>query len=139
MNRLRWYAARILVLTGMAWMLASCAITESTTETMANTVEASTDFTSSTSPRDSSSAADQKIYAFTTVNFDRIREDMARGEGEYLASLASLLGVPETEQPAFFAMAKEKFPVLFRSEQTTPEEMLANLQSELAAHPEMRS
>lgn len=127
MHRRRGFGFKIVALLGLAWLISSCAITESTTETVGNTVNASIKFTSSTSPGQSSGALDQKVYAFTAVNFDRIREDMARGGGEYLTSLASLMGIPQGEQTAFFALTKESFPTLFSSEQTTPEELLTKL------------
>jgi hypothetical protein len=123
----------IVALMGVTWLLASCAITASTTETVGNTVNASIKFTSSTSPGQSSSARDQKVYAFTAVNFARIREDMARGGGEYLTSLASLMGISASEQSAFFALTKESFPTLFSSDQTTPEELLTKLDQAMGA------
>ncbi|MGF1614652.1 MAG: DUF3015 family protein [Gammaproteobacteria bacterium] len=128
MNRRREWIPRVVVLSGLTWLLSSCAFTETTTETVANTSEATVEFTSSTSPRDSTSAAEQKVYAFTTVNFERIREDMARGGGEYLASLASLMGIPEAGQPAFFALTKERFPGLLSSDELTPRELVARLE-----------
>lgn len=127
MDRRGGLVFHIMALLGLTWLLSSCALTESTTETVGNTVNASLKFTSSTSPGQSSSARDQKVYAFTAVNFDRIREDMARGGGEYLTSLASLMGIPASEQPAFFVLTKESFPTLFNSDQITPEELLAKL------------
>lgn len=127
MDRHRGLVVKIMALLGLTWLLSSCAITESTTETVGNTVNASIKFTSSTSPGQSSSARDEQVYAFTAVNFERIREDMARGGGEYLTSLASLMGIPDSEQPAFFVLTRESFPTLFSSDQTTPEELLTRL------------
>ena len=127
MDRRQGLNFNTVVLLGLAGLLSSCALTESTTETIGNTTNASIKFTSSTSPGQSSSALDPKVYAFTAVNFDRLREDMARGGGEYLTSLASLIGIPESQHPAFFALTKERFPTLFSSEQTTPEELLGKL------------
>jgi hypothetical protein len=37
------------------------------------------------------------------------------------------MGIPESEQPAFFALTKNSFPTLFSSDQTTPEELLTRL------------
>lgn len=139
MNRRRGLVFKMGALVGLPWLLSSCALTESTTETVGNTVNASIRFTSSTSPGQSASAQDQKIYAFTAVNFDRIREDMARGGGEHLASLASLMGIPASEQPAFFELTRESFPTLFSSDQTTPEELLANLEQAMDAQRQSAS
>jgi hypothetical protein len=79
------------------------------------------------------------VSIFTDQNFDRIREDMALGGGEHLASLAALLDIPEAQQPSFFRLTKEKFSILFSSANTTPEEMLAKLDKELTTHPDLRS
>lgn len=133
MENSRSFVLNIGALAGAIWLLSSCALTDTTTETVGNTVNASIKFTSSTSPGQSSSAREQKVYAFTTVNFDRIREDMARGGGEYLTSLASLMGIPDSEQAAFFALTQEHFPTLFSSEQTTPEELLTHLDLMMSA------
>lgn len=110
--------------------------TEGSSETFANTSEASTKFTSSTSPRSSSDQAElQRLHAFTAVNFSRLREEMARGNGEHLAALASLLHISEAHQAEFFALSKQNFSRLFSSEQTTPDEMLARLDTQLSIFP----
>jgi hypothetical protein len=123
-------------------LLSSCAVftraTEGTTETLENTSEASTDFTSSTSPRDDDSSQAEKTRAFAAANLDRLREDMARGGGEHLASLAHLLGVSPNHREDFFVLTREKYPVLFSSEPTVPEDLLARLDTELNAHPRWR-
>ncbi len=100
----------LLPLAGFMMILSSCAVltesTEGTTETLENTTDASTDFTSSTSGRDEDESRAQKIKAFTTVNMDRLREDMARGGGEHLASLAYLLGVGKEHRDDFFTLTQ---------------------------------
>ncbi len=135
-------ALMILTLLGFGVLLSSCAVTiqatDSTTDTLANATEGTTDFTSSTSPGDEEGSAAQKAKAFTIANFSRIREDMARGSGEHLASLAHLLGVSETHRSDFFALSQKDYPVLFHSPRTTPEVLLAGLNEELSAHPEWR-
>jgi len=98
----------------------------------------STDVTSSTSPGSSSKSAN-KAGAFTSANFARLKEDMALGRGEHLASLAVLLDIPEERRVEFFMLTKEKFPTLITSEQTTPEELLAALDREIMTHPHLRS
>lgn len=117
------------VLAGGLWTTSCTVVTDPTKPT--------TDVTSSTSPG-SSSKSEQKSEAFTNTNLARLKEDMALGQGEHLASLATLLGVPEKRRSEFFALAKEKFPSLVSSEQTTSEELLAALNRELARHPHLR-
>lgn len=76
-----------------------------------------------------------KVLFFASVNFENLKQDMARGQGEYLASLAALLGVSEGQQPEFFAMTQENYASLFTSEQTAPSEMLTVLKQKMLAHP----
>ncbi len=72
------------------------------------------------------------------VNLDRLKEDMARGGGEHLTAFAQLLGVKESHQADFFAVAKRDYPVLFSTEPTTSEQLLARLDTELNAYPSWR-
>ncbi len=134
---------RLMTVVGCMILLSSCAVltrsTEGTSETLQNTSDASTDFTSSTSPSDEEKKSDaQKVKAFAAVNFDRLKEDMARGSGEHLTAFAHLLGIKETHKSEFFAFTKHNYPTLFGSEPTTSEVMLARLDTELNAHPAWR-
>jgi hypothetical protein len=117
-------------------MLMSCSITTDPTKASS---DAAADITSSTTPSSSSkpSAAEKAEY-FARDNFFRLKEDMAIGKGEHLASLATLLGVPEQHQVEFFALTKEKFPSLVSSDQVTADDMLLALDRELAAHPHLQ-
>jgi hypothetical protein len=122
--------------TGLAMALSSCSLFGTTQ----NTFEATTDFTSSTSPSsDSDSEKKEEVSKFTDQNFDSIREDMALGGGEHLTSLAVLMDIPEAQQASFFMLTKEKFSILYSSANTTPEEMLTKLDEELATHPDLQS
>jgi len=49
---------------------------------------------------------DFKITAFAAANRANLQQDIAAGQGEYLASMGVLLGVPENRQPAFFSSAQ---------------------------------
>ena len=60
---------------------------------------------------------------------------MAQGRGEHLASLATLLGVPEEAQPEFFALVQENYTRLVGSDHTTAVTMLQALQTAMAERP----
>lgn len=77
----------------------------------------------------------QQIATFASTNLERLKTDMAAGQGEYLDSLATLMDIAPTDQPAFFALAQQKFTVLFPSERTTAASMLMTLDRELQADP----
>ncbi|MGD0585124.1 MAG: DUF3015 family protein [Oryzomonas sp.] len=137
------FPMRVVVAGSLMALVSSCAVTtdstKGTSETLQNTSEASTNFTSSTSPRDEGKTSDaQNVKRFASVNLDRLREDMARGSGEHLTAFAHLLGVRENRQAEFFAVTKQNYPILFGSEPTTSDEMLARLDTELAANPAWR-
>ncbi|MBI3807390.1 MAG: DUF3015 domain-containing protein [Nitrospirae bacterium] len=68
-------------------------------------------------------------------SFESLAEEMAQGRGEHLASLATLLGVPEEAQPEFFALVQEKYTILVGSDDTTAVTMLQALQSAMAERP----
>ncbi|MCX5724264.1 MAG: DUF3015 family protein [Nitrospirae bacterium] len=59
---------------------------------------------------------EHKLTAFTTLNRANLEQDLARGEGEYVASLATLLGVPVAQQSIFHAKAQESFETLTDSD-----------------------
>lgn len=131
---------KLLLIGGFMGTLTACAVTtrstEGSTETFQNTTDASSDFTSSTSPRDESKDAEaRKVKAFASVNLDRLKEDMARGGGEHLTAFAHLLGIKEMHQREFFAVTKQNYPTLFSPEPTSSDQMLARLGDEIAAHP----
>jgi len=67
--------------------------------------------------------------------FESLAEDMAQGRGEHLASLAALLGVPEEDQPEFFALVQEKYTLLVGSDDTTAVTMLQALQGAMVERP----
>ena len=77
---------------------------------------------------------DQEVNAFAHLNFDNLKQDMAKGRGEYLASLGSLMGVTPAHQDDFFALAQAHYMTVIRSEQTTPAEMLVALNQLLVPH-----
>ena len=116
--------------------LSACSITTAPTDASSETVESiselSSDLSSSTSGgEDSSASSDFAAKRFVKSNFDRLRSDMAVGEGEYLSSLATLLAIGNGDKSEFYALTKANFSQLFVSSSTTPEELFANLQREL--------
>ena len=68
-------------------------------------------------------------------SFESLKQEMAQGSGEHLASLATLLGVPNENQPEFFSLVQEKYASLVRSEDTKPIVMLQAIQEVMAGHP----
>jgi len=59
---------------------------------------------------------EHKAIAFATYNKANLEQDLARGQGEYVTSLATLLGVPSDRQSSFQANAQGAFDVLTTSD-----------------------
>jgi hypothetical protein len=79
--------------------------------------------------------AEHKVNAFAALNFENLSQDMAQGHGEHIASLATLMGVPADQQPAFFAMTQEKYASLVTAGETSPVAMVKALNEAVATNP----
>ena len=56
--------------------------------------------------------AEHKAEVFVASTFESLSQDMARGQGEHLASLATMMGVTVEHQPAFFSLAQDRYRTL---------------------------
>ncbi len=79
--------------------------------------------------------ADQKTTLFAQLNFENITQEMAQGQGEHLASLATLLGVPAEQHAAFFAMTQERYTSLVHTGEASPVAMIKAINESLASGP----
>lgn len=77
----------------------------------------------------------EQVAAFTQTHLERLKQDMAAGQGEHLASLATLLGIEPSRQSDFFDLTQRQFTELFPSDRTTATELLAALDRALLADP----
>lgn len=109
-----------------------------------NTTKATADtivkFSSSTSPgelftSDGLVARDQQVALYTAIVFENLQQDVARGDGQYLASLAVLLDVPPDRQHEWVLATQSQYSVLFASGRTKANEMLVGLTRDFAAIP----
>jgi hypothetical protein len=108
-------------------MVSACNTSKATVETFAK-------FTSSTSPGEWINAdgviqESQKARLFTAVAFENLEQDIARGNGEYLTSLAVLLKIPSGKQDEFMTRSQSNYSLLFAPDIRTAETMLATLTS----------
>jgi hypothetical protein len=79
--------------------------------------------------------AQEKVNVFASLNFENLAQDMAQGQGEHLTSLATLMGIPAAQQPAFFAMTQEKYSSLVTAGETSPVALVKALNEAVATHP----
>ncbi len=69
-------------------------------------------------------AVDDRVHLFVSKNMDELAQDIARGEGMYLETLALLMGVPENERTAFYSKLSRNFDRIFPSDKVTSAEVL---------------
>jgi len=125
---------RIITLKGLmgALVLASVGLGVSACNTSKATVDTFAKFTSSTSPgewidADGVIQESQKARLFAAVAFENLEQDIARGNGEYVRSLAVLMKIPAAEQDEFRSLSQAQYSRLFASDRRTAESLLATL------------
>jgi hypothetical protein len=78
---------------------------------------------------------EHKTTMFAQLNFESLSQEMAQGQGEHLASLATLMGVPAEHQAAFFAMTQERYTSLIKTGESSPVAMVKAINDAIATHP----
>ncbi len=96
-------------------------------------------FTSSTSGSlaknaDQATTTAEKAARFAKENWDSLLQDLARGGGEYLASLATLWDIPIEDQAAFFALAQDQYRAQTEEGIVKRPELLTRLHERWANH-----
>jgi len=81
--------------------------------------------------------AENKTTMFAQLNSDALAQEMAQGGGEHLTSLATLLGVPQDRQAAFFAMTQERYTSLTGAGEQSAVAMVKALNEAISAHPQL--
>ena len=119
----------ILLLGGLSLLsLSACSIKA----TLNQTTDTTSNITGSTSGRawwneDGMLKQEHKIAAFTTYNADNLASDMARGQGEYFASLQALH--QRSENTDAQAAAQDAYGRWSRSGSTSPDALVTHWQS----------
>ena len=70
---------------------------------------------------------EQQSETFVASNMDTLTVEIAQGNGDHLAALATILGVADADKPAFYSLAKDQYEPLFTATGTTPVTVLATL------------
>lgn len=81
----------------------------------------------------------QKLAMFIDGNMDNLARDIAKGEGETLATLAEVWGIEAQDRASFNTLAKQNFAVVYKSENVTSNEVLNNLNTVIANDSELSS
>ncbi|WP_187299204.1 DUF3015 family protein [Nitrospira moscoviensis] len=75
-----------------------------------------------------------KLDAFAEATWPSLSQDIARGEGEHLSSLAALLDIPVEGQSAFFAFAQDEYAKQAEKGKVKRKEFVAQLQQATARY-----
>lgn len=111
MKNIRTIFLSVLLLGG-----ASCG---PTTDTVQAPFKMTSDVTSSTSgsgPLSGPAKARHRLEEYVASAYNGVSSDIARGQGEYLASLEVLAGIPIDERNAFEKDMQSRYAVLFSPE-----------------------
>ena len=79
--------------------------------------------------------SEHKTTVFASLNFDALTAEMAQGQGEHLASLATLMGVPAERHGEFFVMTQERYASLVQAGEASPVALVKSLNEAIAGHP----
>jgi len=131
MTRPRQILCSLSSAVGLILTLSGCSITETINDILSSTSGRSW-FT-----EDGLVKADHRVDAFMTLNFENVKQDMARGQGEYLSSLSTLMRVPQDREASFFVHAQSRYPFVIEH-QSSPEEVIALLRSTLPTATSLR-
>lgn len=72
---------------------------------------------------------------FVAVNFDNLSEEMAQGDGAYVAAMAELMGCDVNARSAFGEMSQAKYETLFSAPDMDAKTWLTGLEQEMAKDP----
>jgi hypothetical protein len=77
---------------------------------------------------------ERKAEMFVVSTFENLSQDMAQGQGEYLASLATMMGFPIQDQPAFFSLAQDRYRTLMERREDSPLAVIKAIQEAANGH-----
>jgi hypothetical protein len=77
--------------------------------------------------------------AYAEVNMDTLRHEMANGQGEFVTTFASMLGVRDQKIPAVVSVFQQNYSVIFPTESITPSEFMETVTRLLAVRQDLLS
>ncbi|HQI81174.1 MAG TPA: DUF3015 family protein [Deltaproteobacteria bacterium] len=74
-------------------------------------------------------ASNERINTYVSENMDNLANDIARGQGEYLNTLAVLMDVPEGSRTAFYTTLQGNFSRIYTSSSVTSTDVVRNIEA----------
>ena len=118
MTQLTHRLMRLSFAAGLVLSLSACSITETINNILSSGRSWFTE--------DGQVKADHRVQAFMAFNFENIKQDMAKGQGEYLDSLSMLMEIPSDRRASFYAHAQSRYPFVVQH-RSSPQETLVQL------------
>jgi len=72
-------------------------------------------------------AYNEKVGVFVAENMDNLARDIARGQGEYVNTLAVLMEVPDVKKASFRSQLQAHFSDIYPSNKVTHSEVVQNI------------
>ncbi|MGH7147149.1 MAG: DUF3015 family protein [Nitrospiraceae bacterium] len=118
MRQIRTRLSTLICMTALLMIAVGCTLKS----TVKETTDTTSNVTGTTSGRtwfneDGLLHPEYKLTAFMALNQTNVEQDLARGQGEYVTSLGTLLGLSNDQQAAFHAKAQGAFETLITSDQ----------------------
>lgn len=76
--------------------------------------------------------ASAEVRQLAAANLDNLAKDVARGEGETLASLAAAMKIESEDQPLLFATLKSNFTRIFPTDSVSADDVLVSIHGVMA-------
>ena len=117
MRQIRTRLSTLICMTALLMIASGCTL-KGTTKEITDTTSNVTGTTSGRTwfTEDGLLHPEHKLTAFMALNQTNVEQDLARGQGEYVASLSTLLGLSNDQQAAFHAKAQGAFETLMTSD-----------------------
>lgn len=82
--------------------------------------------------------ANKRTAMFIGDNMNKVAEDMSRGDGESLRTLAALMGVEEQDRATFYKVAQANLDRVFPNDKVNAVDALDNLQAVMASDARLK-
>ena len=77
--------------------------------------------------------SNEKVNVFVADNMDSLAKDIAKGKGEHLDTLASLMNVPQKDRVAFNSKLQKNFSRIYTFEDVTAVEVIRNIEAVISS------
>ena len=77
--------------------------------------------------------SNEKVNVFVADNMDSLAKDIAKGKGEHLDTLASLMNIPQKDRAAFNSRLQKNFSRIYTSEGVTTVEVIRNIEAVISS------